>query len=1232
MKLINLFSNIYNWIKNFLSSVLRVLIRVLTIINKPIERDRWLFGGSGSGMIILAIVIATIVPLVIWCAMEVQHYIEPSSEPSSDINKILLENYDTDVSSLSGFIKADSTIIIEADQQRVQHDHLWSVLSQYTDPGNLPAVQKGKGYFWALICAIAGIFCLSGFAVSSLVSFITRVSERWKKGLLHYNSFFSDYVVIIGVNEQTATIIKRCLKEPGVKYVLIQTRKDVEKERAKLDLQLERKEEEKIVFYYGERTLYEDITDLHVEKAKEVYILGENIGYENEKDHDSFNMTCLELISKYCESIHEEKCKKNWGGDSIKCHVELEYQSTFSAFKATHIYKSINEGKVEFIPFNVHEIWAKKVLVDNYAVYYKGKTKKIQHYLPLDTYKRENNEGKKKLFNLTEKEQKSAHLVIIGMNQMGVALAMQAALLIHLPNFTRDHRLRTTITFIDDNAVREGEYLMGRFSTLFALCRHRTIVCGKHTFNKVLSKSKEEYDVYEIPWIDENGKNCEWKNSKICGKYNHLGDNFMDIQWEFIEGNVASPDIKSYISALSEDTAHRTSTIAVCFNDPQQSIATALYLPEDVLKRAHQILVYQQNSFDLMDKIATSEKEWKRYEKLRPFGMIEGCYTEDFFDNNMAKLTHLVYLGKLTKGQTYKDRIKKEAELQWSEIGIDYKIANISLADSFSLKLRSAGNTWLEQKETLSDENRRKALSLAEHNRWVTERLSMGYRPLTSQEWHYIEDQRTANSNFDYNEEKRRLKNKKRAHVDICPGNQLYEKDPMACERNTDDTIVSMVPYLLNLEQRMIAHEILSRDQNDQSPSSFVLDMTKIDVNDEEDKVQIEKNEEENKEKPEFLHTFWIGNNLITRKQWKMVMGDLPPELHDMPQHEENKPITFVSKEMVDDFLIICNQITGLKFRLPWVEEWYYVEKNYREYKDNVNDLENKVWQWTQSQYQGTCYRFCGRSQQFYKEKWQGKDSYWIPTFKSSDLGFRLVLPYVFDRELKNDYDEDEAVIEDMLKESNMVFVKGGTIVLNGENNQFRVRMKNFRISRTPITQRQWNAVMGSGQNKSSHRGNDYPVEMVSYKDAILFTEKLSKLKKTNYRLPTDAEWQRAAEVSDAEQKPIWHEGNTKSTQRVSQGLEISDMLGNVWEWCNDNYAEYASFLDKDIVNDDQGGPEKGLVRVLRGGSWHFGKNWCTIDSQMRSYWLPDYVADDVGFRIAISEADYRNYSSSKDN
>ena len=253
-------------------------------------------------------------------------------------------------------------------------------------------------------------------------------------------------------------------------------------------------------------------------------------------------------------------------------------------------------------------------------------------------------------------------MIIVGMNQMGTALGVQTALLCHFPNAHRNRNLRTKITFIDDQAIKEGEFFRGRFSTLFDLCRYRVI------------------DVFK-DYKEEGSFDKEWIDPLLEGRYKHLheDENFMDIEWEFIQGNVASDEVRSDLINSAQDEKTVTN-IAICFNHPQNSIAAALYLPEMVYRRSQQIFVYQQNSFDLANKVANGEKVWKRYEKLKPFGMTEGSYTENAFDNSMAKILQFLYSNKL---------IRRHGDISDNPYEV-FEVANISEIDGVCLNMEFA--------------------------------------------------------------------------------------------------------------------------------------------------------------------------------------------------------------------------------------------------------------------------------------------------------------------------------------------------------------------------------------------------------------------------------------------------------------------------------------------------------------------------------------------------------------
>jgi formylglycine-generating enzyme required for sulfatase activity len=152
---------------------------------------------------------------------------------------------------------------------------------------------------------------------------------------------------------------------------------------------------------------------------------------------------------------------------------------------------------------------------------------------------------------------------------------------------------------------------------------------------------------------------------------------------------------------------------------------------------------------------------------------------------------------------------------------------------------------------------------------------------------------------------------------------------------------------------------------------------------------------------------------------------------------------------------------------------------------------------------------------------------------------------------------------------------------------------KAFEVGKYPVTQGQWEAVMGS--NPSSFKGADRPVELVSWNQVREFLKKLNEERDGyRYRLPTEAEWEYAARAgTTGDYAPeldavAWYAANWGGEthpvgQKRPNGWGLYDMLGNVWEWCQDWHgADY--YKTSPAV--DPRGPESGKFRVVRGGSW----------------------------------------------
>jgi len=190
-----------------------------------------------------------------------------------------------------------------------------------------------------------------------------------------------------------------------------------------------------------------------------------------------------------------------------------------------------------------------------------------------------------------------------------------------------------------------------------------------------------------------------------------------------------------------------------------------------------------------------------------------------------------------------------------------------------------------------------------------------------------------------------------------------------------------------------------------------------------------------------------------------------------------------------------------------------------------------------------------------------------------------------------------------------------------------------FFMGKYPVTQLLYQKIIGS--NPSKFKGEDLPVENVSWFDAIEFCNELSRkcglqsvylregkdiniqYENDGFRLPTEAEWEYAAcpEKFDGSCIPkcAWYMSNSSSkTQNVGQkkpnSFGLFDMFGNVWEWCNDWYRP----LDGSKIFPE--GPKEGENKVRRGGSWaNFVNN---LDPKYRERSSPKFSDNHIGFRI----------------
>lgn len=221
--------------------------------------------------------------------------------------------------------------------------------------------------------------------------------------------------------------------------------------------------------------------------------------------------------------------------------------------------------------------------------------------------------------------------------------------------------------------------------------------------------------------------------------------------------------------------------------------------------------------------------------------------------------------------------------------------------------------------------------------------------------------------------------------------------------------------------------------------------------------------------------------------------------------------------------------------------------------------------------------------------------------------------------------------------EIKMIKVDGGTFKMgaqkankNGDNYDDKaydrespvhnVELSDFYIGETQVTQGLWKAVMGKDNNPSSFdKGDDYPVESVTWYDCLNFIIELNKRTGLKFRFPTEAQWEFAARGGN-KHSPYKYSGSEKLAEVAWYGYEddddknrtvseytsmpvkykvkanalgIYDMSGNVYEWCQDWYKE--DYYKESPSNNPTGPKSSGSSRVLRGGSWYDDACYCRV-------------------------------------
>lgn len=585
----------------------------------------------------------------------------------------------------------------------------------------------GHVHGWMLIASsltfLFGAFIFNGVIIGIITNSIDRRVKSHQEGHLHYLE--SGHYIIMGYDDMVPSIITHIFDKDKDAYILILSSAEAISIREKLIKSFDRNLMNRIIINYGHRVSVEAYKDIHLESAEEVYIVGNH----TKSAHDAINVECVDSIYRYLNNPKITQRPRR-----ITC--VFKDLDTYAAFKTSDIFDEIRNLKIEFVPYNYYTGWAKQVFVKRE---YKDFDNPEQ-----DPYKYPCVYGK----GITPTDDKYVHLVFVGTTNFAVAFAMEAAHILHFPNADK---AKTKITFIDKNADKEKDEFITRNRHFFEI--------QKYSYSDLTSEQKEKKE--------------QEKPGKEYVIFPKEESNFLDVEFEFIKGDIFSQKVQDEIAKWAgEHNEKQCLSIFLAMADQRQNFVMGMNMPDAVYDNEIPLFIRQDRSDNFVTNLRNTDKKnddkkFKysfvkedgtlktakrdaRYANIYPFGMNETAFSADEHSLKRAKLIN--YLYETANYDTYKfqgilaldamseDSIWKEADEYWGKLSVSLKWSNLYCAYTIRTKLatlRAMRGLKIDDDshdyQTLSDYEVEE-MAKVEHNRWNVEKLLMGYRKARQKE------------------------------------------------------------------------------------------------------------------------------------------------------------------------------------------------------------------------------------------------------------------------------------------------------------------------------------------------------------------------------------------------------------------------------------------------------------------------------------------------------------------
>lgn len=607
---------------------------------------------------------------------------------------------------------------------------------------------------WALVVSsitfVIGAFIFNGAIIGIITNSIERRVANHKEGRIHYLK--SGHYIIMGYDDMAPSFISHIFGRDKDAYILILTAKDTIGVRERLMKSFSEQRMKHIIINYGHRTSIEYYKDIRLESAEEVFVVGNH----SNAAHDAINVECVDSISRYLKDKEQKPAR-------ITC--VFKDLDTYAAFKTSEIFKEIKNLKIDFLPYNFYTGWAKQVFVKRFYRDFDNPGQEYHYPLVYEN-------------GIKPGDDKYVHLVFVGTTNFAVAFAMEAANVLHFPNA---NKRKTRITFIDVKVDKEKDEFITR---------------NRHFFEV------QPYYFYDLTNEEDEKKEKQGLRDEYV-IFTDKDRGFLDVEFEFIKGNVFSKKVQDEISkwASEHNDEKQCLSIFLALADQRENFVMGMNMPDEVYANEVPVFIRQNRSDNFVTNLRNedtkkesqkftysvvkdgevkSKERDARYAHIYPFGMNETAFSADDHSLKRAKLIN--YLYSTANYETYKfqgilvldaipeAKIWEEANAMWQDLSVALKWSN--LYNSYTMRtkqrtLRAMRGLGIDDEsrdyDTLSDYEVEQ-LAIVEHNRWNVEKLLMGYRKPKRDEDKYV-----------YPEFAGKLKKNKDlfVHHDIRPFDQL---------------------------------------------------------------------------------------------------------------------------------------------------------------------------------------------------------------------------------------------------------------------------------------------------------------------------------------------------------------------------------------------------------------------------------------------------------------------------